>query len=198
MNRAAAEQNAKVITEATARAKDLCSALIAKLRADGHEVETGTGRLLSFETVQSFETISKVDGEHVWMAIRLQSRGDCGIGVTRYNGRMTMSIGYGKGTTFPEPKAGFDVAKTAERMMERVNDAKASTARRIAAAGQAEITKALSGELNAALGAETWSTMGAEVTHAFGDVYRMKLAVNADEARAMVELLAQMRASRVS
>lgn len=103
------------------RIKDVTTKVVAGLRKAGHEVETVPCAMLGGVKC---EAIRKVDGVFVRMNMKAQQRSGRGgwhIHYIHYNGKLTMSLGsYPDTKSYPEPKAGFDIAKTVERIQEHV------------------------------------------------------------------------------
>jgi len=176
----------------TERTRTFCNALIQKLRDSGHEVETVNGSLNYWnreDSALSFDKPYKVDGELVSIGFTLgRTKGFR----TCYTGKVFMSIGdFGGKTNFPEGKAGFNVDKAFNALMDRISTSRAKARARQEGERLRAEANAVRDELNDSLGLSTYT--GVSLEPSYGKFNFKALQVTEAEVRAMVAALAQLR-----
>ena len=177
------------------RIKDVTTKVVAGLREAGHDVQT-VPRAVMVGGVEC-ESIHKVDGVFTEMRIAAQQRGGRGGWSTHYNGKLTMSLGsYPETKSYPEPKAGFDIAKTVERIQEYVAYRKRVSE---AAAKHQEVikaTKSLADQVQEAMckHLDEDDLVRVSYTHRHGGhLPAVTIEMNLLEAQAVAALLGSMR-----
>jgi hypothetical protein len=108
--------------ELNERAERFCAQLTYKLRARGHKVETKTTNVgIRRNGIPAFRVPERIDGMYVHFTIEAQHT-DWG----RYTGKLYISLrGSGRTRMFPEPKAGFDLDKMVQRVLDQAAKRKA-------------------------------------------------------------------------
>lgn len=191
------------------RAKATIEALAEELKKRGHQVEMVDVEKNQYHTSIGSVThglIRSVDGISLFMELRGQVSGAASLArSTYYNGRLTMRIGFsGDSTTYPEPKKGYDIAKTAERILNYVVYVQRKRAE----------SKELTAQVNSASqkASEIQELFNKTLGYGVADVkgYRIELQgrttpyttplvsirMDKDEAEAVAELLKTMRANK--
>lgn len=109
------------------RARDVAQTIIDALKAVGHEVKLSSDAVRAVAGVD-YPCLVSVDGVSMEMKLTAQQRGgrdQMGWGSIHYTGTLSMTLGtYPDAKNYPEPKAGFDVAKTVARIQEAVRTRK--------------------------------------------------------------------------
>jgi hypothetical protein len=107
----------KLVQSAEARRKNFFNELVAELRAKGHTIERE-------DVWWDDSEIRKIDGEYLSVVINNQRTGSGAF--SRTNGKLSLRIVKHKWRKkfYPEPKNGFDLKKTVERIEKVLEDAK--------------------------------------------------------------------------
>jgi hypothetical protein len=183
------ERERETLTKADARANEFCQLLIAHLRDLGYVVQT---KLMSIgawvHKGAEWQAPDAVNGQHLYFKIKTTSSGSSWS--RRSNDKLVITLGdYGDTRMFPEPKAGFDVSKTAERIIDVVAESARKQALNQAKRNAEEIGMSLQKEVQGICNSII------EVRNVGSETFKLTTMVSADQAREVAKLLKKLRGS---